>query len=86
MAILIDRFPENEVQDWSAFDCEAIAQCNFNFGVEQINSLCSKYKDLLGLNEISVLVQQFNDYKFAVAEKIKSKLVSNYPDMVAYAL
>src|ERR1044072_593781 len=52
---LADRFPENEVQDWSAFDFEAIAKCNFSFGVEQIRSLCSKYQDLLGYDEIDVI-------------------------------
>lgn len=36
--------------------------------------------------QINSLVQQFHEYKFIEAEKIKSKLVSNYPDMIVYTL
>ncbi|CAM2096108.1 unnamed protein product [Caretta caretta] len=66
-----DRFPEDEVQVWSAFDCAVIVKCNFNFGIHQVKSLCSKYKDFLA--EEIVIVNQYNDVKFAVAERIKSQ-------------
>ena len=32
---LADRFPIKEVDQWSAFDCTANAQCQFEFGIEQ---------------------------------------------------
>jgi hypothetical protein len=36
---LANRFPENEVDEWSAFDCDEIAdQCKFECGIEQIKS------------------------------------------------
>ncbi|CAM2101000.1 unnamed protein product [Caretta caretta] len=54
-----DRFPEDEVQEWSAFDCAAIVKCDFNFGIQQVKSLCSKYKDFLA--EEIVINEQFQD-------------------------
>ncbi|CAM2096228.1 unnamed protein product [Caretta caretta] len=81
-AHLVDRFPEDEVHEWSAFDCAAIVKCDFNFGIHEVKSLCSKYKDLLA--EEIVIVSQYNDFKFAVAERIKSQLVLSLPDMVIF--
>ncbi|CAM2113913.1 unnamed protein product [Caretta caretta] len=82
-AHLADRFPEDEVQEWSAFDCAAIVKCDFNSGIHQVESLCSKYKDFLA--EEIVIVSQYNDFKFAVAERIKSQLVLSFLDMVTFA-
>ncbi|CAM2096411.1 unnamed protein product [Caretta caretta] len=82
-AHLAGRFPEDEVQEWSAFDCAAIVKCDFNFGIHQVSSLCSKYKDFLA--EEIVIVSQNNDFKFAVAERIKSQFVLSFPDMVTFA-
>ncbi|KAM9128238.1 perilipin-3-like [Pangshura tecta] len=81
-AHLADRFPEDEVQKWSTFDCEAIVKCDFNFGIHQVRSLCSKYKDFLA--EEIVIVSQYNDLKFAVAERIKSQLVLSFLVMVTF--
>ena len=36
---LADRFSVNEVQDWSAFDCEAVSQCYFKLSAVQIKRL-----------------------------------------------
>ena len=73
-----ERFPENEIEEWSAFDCTAIAQCDFDIGIEYIRSLSLKYKHFLP--EENVIIQQYNDFKFLVAEKIKSKLINRFPD------
>ncbi|CAM2107057.1 unnamed protein product [Caretta caretta] len=70
-AHLADRFPEDEVQEWSAFDFAAIVKCDFKFGIHQVKPLCSKYKDFLA--EEIVIVSQYNDFKFAVAKRIKSQ-------------
>uniref|UniRef100_A0A1B8Y9W5 HAT C-terminal dimerisation domain-containing protein n=1 Tax=Xenopus tropicalis TaxID=8364 RepID=A0A1B8Y9W5_XENTR len=78
-----ERFPENEIEEWSAFDCTAIAQCDFDFGIEHIRSLCLKYKQFL--QEESVIIQQYNDFKFLVAEKIKSNLINSFPDMTKFS-
>ncbi|CAM2115954.1 unnamed protein product [Caretta caretta] len=48
-----------------------------------VKSLCSKYKDFLA--EEIVIVSQYNDFKFAVTERIKSQLVLSFPDMVTFA-
>ncbi|CAM2096994.1 unnamed protein product [Caretta caretta] len=82
-ACLADRFPEDEVQELSAFDCAAIVNCDFNFAIHQVKSLCSKYKDFLA--EEIVIVSQYNGFKFAVAERIKSQLILSFPDMVTFA-
>ncbi|CAM2115697.1 unnamed protein product [Caretta caretta] len=82
-AHLADRFPEDEVQEWSAFDCAAIVKCDFNFGIHQVKSLYSKYKDFLA--EEIVIVSQYNDFKFAVTERLKSQLVLSFLDMVTFA-
>lgn len=83
---LEDRFPENEVNAWSAFDCTAIAQCKFQFGIDEINSLCLKYKNLLIESTQNSIIDQYNDYKYAVAGKIKSNLILSFEDMVHFAL
>uniref|UniRef100_W5MX95 Uncharacterized protein n=1 Tax=Lepisosteus oculatus TaxID=7918 RepID=W5MX95_LEPOC len=69
---LEERFSADEVQQWSAFDC--------SHGTEQVNALCSKYPVFLGEN--SVIVKQYNDFKFAV----HGKLNANVADMVTFAL
>lgn len=81
---LEERFPEDKVQEWSAFDISAIVGCEFTFGDEQINALCIKYWDFLAGN--AEIVRQFNDFKFSVQEKIKSKLISNFAQMVTFVL
>jgi hypothetical protein len=32
--VCLERFPTDEVQEWSAFDCTAIAECDFTYGIE----------------------------------------------------
>ncbi|CAM2095904.1 unnamed protein product [Caretta caretta] len=48
----------------------------------KVKSLCSKYKDFLA--EEIVIVSQYNDFKFAVAERLKAQLVLRFPDMVTF--
>ena len=81
---LENRFPEGEINNWSAFDCTALTECTFDFGVQEITALCTKYKDLIGENFDNV-VSEYNDYKFAVGELIKGRLVSNYQGMIQFA-
>ena len=81
---LENRFPEGEINNWSAFDCTALTECTFDFGVQEITALCTKYKDLIGENFDDV-VSEYNDYKFTVGELIKGRLVSNYQDMIQFA-
>ncbi|CAM2117752.1 unnamed protein product [Caretta caretta] len=62
---------------------ESIVTRDFNFGIHQVKSLCSKNKDFLA--EEIVIVSQYNDFKFAVAERVKSQLVLSFLDMVTFA-
>ena len=79
------RFPDNEIQDWVALDITALTNCNFNFGTEHVAKLATKYKDLIGEKSESI-VAQYNDFKFIVCEKIKSKVITNFPTLVEFAL
>ena len=78
-----ERFPENDIEEWSAFDYKAIAQCDFDFGIEHTRSLSLKCKHFL--QEENVIIQQCNAFKFLVAEKIKSKLINSFPDLTMFA-
>ena len=78
-----ENFLKMKIEEWSAFYCTAIAQCDFDFGNKNIRSLSLKYKHFL--QEENVIIQQYNDFKFLVAEKIKSKLINSFPDMTMFA-
>lgn len=45
---------ETELQNWSAFDYTETEHYNFSCGIKQINFLCSKYKDFLTENTVTV--------------------------------
>ena len=81
---LEDRFPENKVQEWSVFDISSISHCDFSFGIEHVNALCLKYHNFLA--NAADITNQFNDFKFSVQERIKSKLISNFVQLVVFAL
>ena len=78
-----ERFPGNEIEEWSAFDLTAITQCDYEFRIERIRSLCSKYKQFF--QEEEAVIQQYNDFKFLVSEKVRDKLINSFPDMVTLA-
>lgn len=51
------------------------------FGCEEVKALCSKYFDLLALGNrptnSAAFVNQYNDFKYPVQEKINGKLITN---------
>ena len=77
------RFPENEIKEWTAFDLSALRDCDFNFGTEEVSLLCKKYSTFL--KDTSLIIKQYNNFKFFVQGKIKSGSVSNFADMVVLA-
>ena len=75
-----ERFPKDDVQDWSAFEFSALSNCNFPYGEEQVKALCLKYQHLLG--DTNEIIKQYDDFKYVVMEKLKATLITNFPDMV----
>ena len=57
--------------------------CYKTLGIENIRLLSLQYKHFL--QEESVIIQQYNDFKFLVTEKIKSKLINGFPGMTMFA-
>ena len=80
---MIERFPEGEVQDWVAFDCAALKSHCYAFGITQIEALCSKYQSVLP--ERNIIIEQYTDFKYAIAEKIKAGVVSTFADLINFA-
>ena len=80
---MIERFPEGEVQDWVAFDCAALKSPCYAFGITQIEALCSKYQSVLP--EQNIIIEQYTDFKYAIAEKIKAGVVSTFADLINFA-
>ena len=66
------------------FDISSISHCDFSFGIEHVNALCLKYHNFLA--NAADITNQFNDFKFSVQERIKSKLISNFVQLVVFAL
>ena len=81
---LDERFPPNEVKEWSAFDLSLLSDCDFNFGTEEIEVLCLKYQHVLANR--SIIIKQYIDFKFSIKEKIDHKVISNFEDMVKFSL
>ena len=79
---MIERFPEGEVQDWVAFDCAGLKSPCYAFGITEIEALCSKYEFVLP--ERSIIIDQYTDFKYAIAEKIKAGVVSTFADLINF--
>uniref|UniRef100_H3B4G5 HAT C-terminal dimerisation domain-containing protein n=1 Tax=Latimeria chalumnae TaxID=7897 RepID=H3B4G5_LATCH len=86
------RFPENELQEWSAFDIEALfpAKFDYGYGTESVIKLMGKYQAVLNLptdGSISEhICKQYTDYKFIIVEKIKAGAIKTFADMVTHTL
>ena len=86
---LKNRFPEEDVMDWHAFDHNAIINSkDFNLGQDCIEKLVKKYKNIIpGYDEQigTAISKQYNDFKFLIIEKMKSNSVANFFDLVKLA-
>uniref|UniRef100_H3AVM8 HAT C-terminal dimerisation domain-containing protein n=1 Tax=Latimeria chalumnae TaxID=7897 RepID=H3AVM8_LATCH len=84
------RFPENELQEWSVFDIEALfpVKLDYGYGTENVIKLVGKYQAVLNLptdGSISEhICKQYTDYKFIIVEKIKAGEIKTFADMVTY--
>ena len=79
---MIERFPEGDVQDWVAFDCAVLKSPCYAFGITEIEALCFKYEFVLP--ERSIIIDQYTDFKYAIAEKIKAGVVSIFADLINF--
>ena len=79
---MVKRFPEGELQDWVAFDCGALKSPSYAFGTTQIEALCSRYQSILPKRR--VVIEQYTDFKYAVAERIKAGVVSTFADVINF--
>jgi hypothetical protein len=87
---LQERFPEGEVEEWVAFDTQAIqVQTDFQFGNQELLKLCAKYNHFLtknGDDTKNMLIKEYNEFKFILNEKIKSGTLKTFSDVVSYGL
>ena len=79
---MVERFPEGEVQDWVAFDCAALKFPFYAFGITRIEALWSKYQSVLPKS--NVIIEQYTDFKYAMAEKIEAGVVSTLADLIKF--
>ena len=75
------RFPSDELECWSAFDPTALKNCTFDFGVAEVKKLCMKYKDLINATNDNLIIQQYNDFKFLMSEKLISGTITSLPEI-----
>ena len=75
------RFPSDELECWFAFDPTALKNCTFDFGVAEVKKLCMKYKDLINATNDNLIIQQYNDFKFLMSEKLISGSFTSLPEV-----
>uniref|UniRef100_H3A6E5 HAT C-terminal dimerisation domain-containing protein n=1 Tax=Latimeria chalumnae TaxID=7897 RepID=H3A6E5_LATCH len=86
------RFPENELQEWSAFNIEALFPVKFDYGygTKNVIKLVGKYQAVLNLptdrSITECICEQYIDYKFIIVEKMKVGTIRTFADMVTYTL
>uniref|UniRef100_H2ZUA4 HAT C-terminal dimerisation domain-containing protein n=1 Tax=Latimeria chalumnae TaxID=7897 RepID=H2ZUA4_LATCH len=80
------QFPENELQEWSAF---ILKHC-FLYGTENVIKLVGKYQAVLNLPTDGSITErickQYTDYKFIIVEKMKAGAIKTFADIVTYTL
>ena len=84
------RFPEDELADWIAFDPAAIANASrFDFGKANVTTLIEKYADQVpNFDDVytNKIQEQYADFKFLVAEKMKTGCIKTFSDAVDCAM
>ena len=74
---LYAKFPSDELKCWSAFDPTALKNCTFDFGVADVKKLCMQYKVLINATNDNLFIQQYNDFKFLMSEKLISGTITS---------
>ena len=74
---LYARFPPDELKCWSAFDPISLKNCTSDFGVTEVKELCMQYQNVINVTNVSLIIQQYNDFKFLMSEKLISGTISS---------
>uniref|UniRef100_H3ACD3 Uncharacterized protein n=1 Tax=Latimeria chalumnae TaxID=7897 RepID=H3ACD3_LATCH len=75
------RFPEDELKEWAAFDQAALPHADFE--------LVTKYAVVIEKPEVNIhteILKQYSDFKFVVAERIKTEAIKTFADLVSFSL
>jgi len=84
------RFPDDDLLDWQAFDHSAITRdSSFEFGKESLYKLIRRYSSVIPNceeNVISTICEQYNDFKFLIAEKVKTGSIQTFSDVISFVL
>ena len=83
-----ERFPDGELQEWIAFDTQAIlAQTKFDFGKTEVEKLTEKYKHFLTQEDTPTAISsEYSEFKFVVKEKLKTGSIKTFADVVEFVL
>jgi len=82
------RFPDDELNDFTIFDINAINNSvkDFDFGKPEIERLIKKYEHLIGQSNTSKIYQEYLDLKFLIIEKYKNKTFKTFDDVLKFVL
>ena len=76
--------------DWQAFDHSAITrESSFEFGKESLYKLIRRFSSVIPNceeNVISTICEQYNDFKFLIAEKVKTGSIQTFSDVISFVL
>ena len=51
--------------------------CTFDFGVTEVKKLRMQYKNVINVTNDSLIIQQYNDFKFLMSEKLISGTITS---------
>lgn len=85
---LQERFPDDELREWIAFDTQAIQnQTNFDYGKAELSKLATKYNHLLAAETTHEKLQsEYDDLKFILKEKLKFGTLQTFADVICFVL
>jgi Domain of unknown function (DUF4371) len=85
---LQERFPDDELREWVAFDTQAIQnQASFDYGKAELSKLATKYEHLLAPGTTNAKLQsEYDDLKYVLKEKMQSGTLKTFADVICFVL
>ena len=87
---LAKRFPDDDLLDWQAFDHSATTRdSSFEFGKESLYKLIRRFSSVIPNceeNVTSTICEQYNDFKFLIAEKVNTGSIQTFSDVISFVL
>lgn len=84
------RFPEGELEEWSAFSLETLdSTLDLDHGTNDVTRLTGKFHAFLKQRDDDAtesICQQYKDFKFTVKEKRKTGALQTFAEMVTWRL